>query len=204
VTPEQAKEISDQIRAARAQHERMLEKVLSGITDPREIDRITGAVINVQKDILSALKRFRDLLSWRRLFASWPAFLRVNKIGREWKLPVALTIGVVINLTLLLSQGFAAGDCGRPPCRISNKSMMVVRITLGAANPEIAFQLKSQVQEHILDYLKQFRKGSLLGAVADPNPQWSRRKQKSTETGTSGDGAPIGLGVITDHRRPDH
>ncbi|MFZ0708815.1 MAG: hypothetical protein WAM53_02140 [Terrimicrobiaceae bacterium] len=63
MTPEQAKEISDQIRAARAQHERMLDKVLSGITDPREIDRITGGVINVQKDILSALKRFRDLLS---------------------------------------------------------------------------------------------------------------------------------------------
>jgi small-conductance mechanosensitive channel len=50
------------------------------------------------------------------------------------------------------------------------ESSMVVRITLGAANPEIAFQLKSQVQEHILDYLNQFRKGSLLGAVADPKP----------------------------------
>jgi hypothetical protein len=41
---------------------------------------------------------------------------------------------------------------------------------LGAANPEIAFQLKSQVQEHILDYLNQFKKGSLIGAVADPKP----------------------------------
>jgi small-conductance mechanosensitive channel len=50
------------------------------------------------------------------------------------------------------------------------ESSMVVRITLGAANPEIAFQLKSQVQEHILEYLNQFRKGSLLGAVADPKP----------------------------------
>jgi hypothetical protein len=47
---------------------------------------------------------------------------------------------------------------------------MVVRITLGAANPEIAFQLKSYVQEHILDYLTQFKKGSLIGAVADPKP----------------------------------
>jgi len=47
---------------------------------------------------------------------------------------------------------------------------MVVRITLGASNPEIAFQLKSQVQEHILDYLNQFKKGSLIGAVADPKP----------------------------------
>jgi small-conductance mechanosensitive channel len=48
------------------------------------------------------------------------------------------------------------------------ETSMVVRITLGAANPEIAFQLKSQVQEHILDYLNQFKKGSLIGAVADP------------------------------------
>jgi small-conductance mechanosensitive channel len=50
------------------------------------------------------------------------------------------------------------------------ETSMIVRITLGAANPEIAFQLKSQVQEHILDYLNQFKKGSLIGAVADPMP----------------------------------
>jgi small-conductance mechanosensitive channel len=50
------------------------------------------------------------------------------------------------------------------------ESSMVVRITLGAANPEIAFQLKSQVQEKILDYLNQFKKGSLIGTVADPEP----------------------------------
>jgi hypothetical protein len=50
------------------------------------------------------------------------------------------------------------------------ESSMIVRITLGAANPEIAFQLKSQVQEHILDYLNKYRKGSLIGAVADPKP----------------------------------
>jgi small-conductance mechanosensitive channel len=48
------------------------------------------------------------------------------------------------------------------------ESSMVVRISLGAANPEIAFQLKSHVQEHILDYLNQFKDGSLIGAVADP------------------------------------
>ena len=50
------------------------------------------------------------------------------------------------------------------------ESSMVVRITLGAANPEIAFQLRSQVQEKILDYLNQFKEGSLIGAVADPEP----------------------------------
>ena len=50
------------------------------------------------------------------------------------------------------------------------ETSMKVRITLGAANPEIAFQLKSHVQEHILDYLNQSKKGSLIGAVADPKP----------------------------------
>jgi hypothetical protein len=50
------------------------------------------------------------------------------------------------------------------------ESSMVVKITLGAANPEIAFQLKSQVQERILDYLNQGKKGSLLGAVVESKP----------------------------------
>jgi small-conductance mechanosensitive channel len=50
------------------------------------------------------------------------------------------------------------------------ESSMNVRITLGAANPEIAFQLKSQVQERVLDYLNQFKKGSLIGAVVEPTP----------------------------------
>jgi hypothetical protein len=48
-----------------------------------------------------------------------------------------------------------------------NESSMVVRITLGASDPEFAFQLKSYVQEHIVDYLNQFKKGSFIGAVAD-------------------------------------
>lgn len=47
---------------------------------------------------------------------------------------------------------------------------MVVRITLGASDPEIAFQLKSYVQEHIVDYLNQFNNGSLIGGVADQKP----------------------------------
>jgi hypothetical protein len=56
---------------------------------------------------------------------------------------------------------------------------MIVRITLGAANPEIAFQLKSQVQEHILDYLNRFKKGSLIGAVADPKPAMEASETRS-------------------------
>jgi small-conductance mechanosensitive channel len=47
---------------------------------------------------------------------------------------------------------------------------MVVRITSGASDPEKAFQLKSYVQEHIVDYLNQFKNGSLIGGVADQKP----------------------------------
>jgi len=66
------------------------------------------------------------------------------------------------------------------------ESSMVVRIMLGAANPEIAFQLRSQVQEHILDYLNQFKKGSLIGAVADANTSDAVvRGNNSTDLGTS-------------------
>ena len=67
------------------------------------------------------------------------------------------------------------------------ESSMVVRITLGAANPEIAFQLKSQVQEQISDYLNQFKKGSLIGAVADPEP--AMELPETTELGTCGTAA---------------
>jgi hypothetical protein len=56
------------------------------------------------------------------------------------------------------------------------ETSMVVRITLGAANPEIAFQLKSQVQEHILNYLNQFKEGSQIGALVDPKPAMESAK----------------------------
>ncbi len=59
------------------------------------------------------------------------------------------------------------------------ESTMIVRITVSAANPETAFQLKSQVLEHILDYLNQFKKGSLIGAVTEPKPA-----MKLSETAT--------------------
>jgi succinate-semialdehyde dehydrogenase len=50
------------------------------------------------------------------------------------------------------------------------RRLLLVRITLGVSDPEIAFQLKSYVQEHIVDYLNQFKTGSLVGAVADQKP----------------------------------
>ncbi|MGA8659722.1 MAG: mechanosensitive ion channel domain-containing protein [Chthoniobacterales bacterium] len=60
------------------------------------------------------------------------------------------------------------------------ESSMVVRITLGAANPEIAFRLKSQVQERILDHLNQFKKGALIGAIADPKPPMELPETKNS------------------------
>jgi len=50
------------------------------------------------------------------------------------------------------------------------ESSMTVRITMGGSNPEVAYQIRAQVQEHLLDYLNRFRKGSLIGAVAEPKP----------------------------------
>ena len=69
-------------------------------------------------------------------------------------------------------QANPLGGTGKSEVMISElgESSMVVRITVGGANPEIAFQLRSQVQEHLLDYLNRFKKGSLIGAVPDPNP----------------------------------
>jgi small-conductance mechanosensitive channel len=61
------------------------------------------------------------------------------------------------------------------------ETSMVVRITLGAPNPEIAFQLQSYVQEHILDYLNQFKTGSLIGAVADQKPATEAAKPISSQ-----------------------
>ena len=53
----------------------------------------------------------------------------------------------------------------------TGETSMVVRITLGAPSPEIAFQLQSYVQEHILDYLNQFKTGSLIGLLPIKNLQ---------------------------------
>jgi small-conductance mechanosensitive channel len=50
------------------------------------------------------------------------------------------------------------------------ESSMTVRITVGGSNPEVAYQIRAQVQEHLLDYLNRFKKGSLIGAVAEPKP----------------------------------
>jgi hypothetical protein len=46
------------------------------------------------------------------------------------------------------------------------------------------------VQEHILDYLNQSKKGSLIGAVADPKTyNGSGGNNKPTETGTGNVGS---------------
>jgi hypothetical protein len=37
------------------------------------------------------------------------------------------------------------------------------------------------VQEHILDYLNQFKKGSLIGAVADQKPPTEGAEPKSSQ-----------------------
>ena len=63
------------------------------------------------------------------------------------------------------------------------ESSMVVRITLGAANPEIAFQLKSQVRDRIFwIILINSGKAHFLARLPIQNPQWSCQKQKIHRT----------------------
>jgi small-conductance mechanosensitive channel len=92
--------------------------------------------------------------------------------------------------TILRSNPLWSG--GKAEVMISElgESSMVVRIALSAANPDMAFQLRSQVQEHILDYLNQFKKGSLIGAVADSKsptqpPETTTRTDLETHNDTA-------------------
>jgi len=62
------------------------------------------------------------------------------------------------------------------------ESSMVVRITVGGANPDIAFQVRSHVQEHLLDYLNRFKVGSLIGAVAEPKSPVDSQAPNSSKT----------------------
>jgi hypothetical protein len=65
MTPEQGKQIAQQIRAAQAQYDRIAnraaEEAVPG-TDPREIERLTNALTNVHNDMMSALKTLKQSL----------------------------------------------------------------------------------------------------------------------------------------------
>jgi len=168
--------------------QRTLQNVFAGlqlaITQPIalgdviEVENVVGTVEEITFSFVSV--RLRDL---RRLILPVTYFLERpftnwTRTSAESLTSFSLVLSLDASLPAIRKQVDAIlhatplWNGGKWEVMISElgESSMVVRITLGAANPEIAFQLKSQVQEHILDYLNQFKKGSLIGAVADPKP----------------------------------
>jgi len=168
--------------------QRTLQNVFAGlqlaITQPIalgdviEVENVVGTVEEINFSFVSV--RLRDL---RRLILPVTYFLERpftnwTRTSAESLTSFSLVLSLDASLPAIRKQVDAIlhatplWNGGKWEVMISElgESSMVVRITLGAANPEIAFQLKSQVQEHILDYLNQFKKGSLIGAVADPKP----------------------------------
>jgi small-conductance mechanosensitive channel len=166
--------------------QRTLQNVFAGlqlaITQPIalgdviEVESVVGTIEEITFSFVSV--RLRDL---RRLILPVTYFLERpftnwTRTSAESLTSFSLVLSLDASLPAIRKQvhtilrGNPLWNGGNWEVMISElgESSMVVRITLGAANPEIAFQLKSQVQEHILDHLNQFKKGSLLGAVAEP------------------------------------
>jgi small-conductance mechanosensitive channel len=168
--------------------QRTLQNVFAGlqlaITQPIalgdviEVENVVGTVEEITFSFVSV--RLRDL---RRLILPVTYFLERpftnwTRTSAESLTSFSLVLSLDASLpairkqvdTILRNNPLGNGGKGEVMISELGESSMIVRITLSAANPEIAFQLKSQVQEHILGYLNQFKKGSLIGAVADPSP----------------------------------
>jgi small-conductance mechanosensitive channel len=171
--------------------QRTLQNVFAGlqlaITQPIalgdvvEVENVVGTIEEITFSFVSV--RLRDL---RRLilpvtyflerpFTNWTRTSAESATSFSLVLSLDASLSAIRNQvdTILRSQPLWNGGKWEVMISELGESSMVVRITVGAANPEIAFQLKSQVQEHILDYLNQFKKGSLIGAVTDPKPAMS-------------------------------
>ena len=166
--------------------QRTLQNVFAGlqlaITQPIalgdviEVENVVGTVEEINFSFVSV--RLRDL---RRLILPVTYFLERpftnwTRTSAESLTSFSLVLALDASLPAIRKQvetilhANPLWNGGKWEVMISelDETSMKVRITLGAANPEIAFQLKSHVQEHILDYLNLFKRGSLIGAVADP------------------------------------
>jgi len=156
--------------------------------DVIEVENAVGTIEEINFSFVSV--RLRDL---RRLILPVTYFLERpftnwTRTSAESRTSFSLVLSLDASLsairrqveTILRTNPLWSG--GKWEVMISEllESSMVVRITLGAANPDIAFQLKSYVQEHILDYLTQFKKGSLIGAVADPKAPMELAEKTNT------------------------
>jgi small-conductance mechanosensitive channel len=146
--------------------------------DVVEVENVVGTIEEITFSFVSV--RLRDL---RRLILPVTYFLERpftnwTRTSAESLTSFSLVLSLDASLAAIRKQVEAIlhadplWNGGKWEVMISElgETSMVVRITLGAANPEIAFELKSKVQEQVLHYLNQFKKGSLIGAIADPEP----------------------------------
>jgi small-conductance mechanosensitive channel len=168
--------------------QRTLQNVFAGlqlaITQPIalgdvvEVENVVGTIEEITFSFVSV--RLRDL---RRLilpvtyflerpFTNWTRTSAESLTSFSLVLSLDASLPAIRRQVAAILSSNSLWNGGKWEVMISelNESSMVVRITLGAKNPEIAFQLKSQVQELILNYLNQFKKGSLIAAVAEPKP----------------------------------
>jgi small-conductance mechanosensitive channel len=143
--------------------------------DVIEVENAVGTIEEINLSFVSV--RLRDL---RRLILPVTYFLEKpftnwTRTSSESLLSFSLVLSLDASLAAIRKQvevilhanALWSGDKWEVVISELRESSMVVRITLGASDPEFAFQLSSYVQEHIVDYLNEFKKGALLGAVAD-------------------------------------
>ena len=153
--------------------------------DVVEVENVVGTIEEITFSFVSV--RLRDL---RRLilpvtyflerpFTNWTRTSAESLTSFSLVLPLDASLPAIRKQVDTILRANPLWNGGKWEVMISElgESSMVARITLGAANPEIAFQLKSQVQEHILDYLNQFKKGPFMNSVADAKP---RNEQSET------------------------
>jgi small-conductance mechanosensitive channel len=179
--------------------QRTLQNVFAGlqlaITEPIalgdviEVENAVGTIEEINFSFVSV--RLRDL---RRLILPVTYFLEKpftnwTRTSSESLTSFSLVISLDASLPAIRKQvetilhTNALWNNGKWEVLVSElrEASMVVRITLGASDPEIAFQLKSYVQEHIVDSLNQFKNGSLIGAVADEKPSMAAPESKKNQ-----------------------
>jgi small-conductance mechanosensitive channel len=168
--------------------QRTLQNVFAGlqlaITEPIalgdviEVENSVGTIEEINFSFVSV--RLRDL---RRLilpvtyflekpFTNWTRTSAESLTSFSLVLSLGASLPAIRRQVETILHANAIWNGGKWEVLISElrEDSMVVRITMGASDPEIAFQLKSYVQEHIVDYLNQFKNGSLIGAVAEQKP----------------------------------
>jgi len=169
--------------------QRTLQNVFAGlqlaITQPIalgdviEVENVVGTIEEINFSFVSV--RLRDL---RRLILPVTYFLERpftnwTRTSAESLTSFSLVLSLDASLsairrqvdTILRTNPHWTGGKWEVMISETGETSMVVRITLGAPSPEIAFQLQSYVQEHILDYLNQFKTGSLIGLLPIKNLQ---------------------------------